>query len=256
MWLATRLGFFSVVCARTSGAKGAPIDPTTMMVRVRSRQHLRNLQAEFPELKDLKIHRSKSGDYCARLFVPKALWVRIATELAEDVDYDNFKSACSARPVEQLSDPYLKFLSSVWSAGGSLQCEEEGYGPYGQVRLSRYDHLPAAVTPAKVTPKPKAPISRKRAKLDSTVPQTGPVELRSVVDALERLASDQDPVTYKGEDTTPRDLLYRLGNEFNARDLRLDYSATPVGSTVCRLVKRGTIIGMLRDRERMDSPAV
>jgi hypothetical protein len=51
MWIFTRYGFFSAVCAREGdGAHGRPIDPDRIMVRARLRDHLERLIAAFPEL--------------------------------------------------------------------------------------------------------------------------------------------------------------------------------------------------------------
>lgn len=44
MWIFTRHGFFSVVCARKEqGGPGEAIDPDLLMVRARTRHHLKAL---------------------------------------------------------------------------------------------------------------------------------------------------------------------------------------------------------------------
>jgi hypothetical protein len=93
MWLFTKHGFFSAVCARQGdGAHGQPVDPSRMMVRARLGPHLEALTARFPdELEGCEIVETKRSDYAFRLFVGKAAWTRVAAALAEEIDYDNFK---------------------------------------------------------------------------------------------------------------------------------------------------------------------
>ena len=50
MWIFTKYGFYSAVCARQGdGKKHQPVDPDRIMVRARARQHLDNLVARFPD---------------------------------------------------------------------------------------------------------------------------------------------------------------------------------------------------------------
>lgn len=37
MWMFTKYGFYSVVCARESSKPNAPVDPTRVMIRARKR---------------------------------------------------------------------------------------------------------------------------------------------------------------------------------------------------------------------------
>ena len=94
MWLFTKHGFFSAVCARQgSGKHGQPVDPGRIMVRARVRGHLDALRSRFPELLEgCEILDSGGTDYAYRLFVAKPAWMEVAAELAEETDYDNFKS--------------------------------------------------------------------------------------------------------------------------------------------------------------------
>jgi hypothetical protein len=56
MWLFTKYGLFSTVCARKGfGAKSDPVDPDRIKVRSRSRSHLERLQKRFPELVEFQI---------------------------------------------------------------------------------------------------------------------------------------------------------------------------------------------------------
>jgi hypothetical protein len=58
------------------------------------------------------------------------------------------------------------------------------------------------------------------------------LSLHECVDLLGRFYSDQDPITWKGEYTTPDGLI--------------DY----FGGKKCRLIKNGTLTGMLADRAK------
>lgn len=51
MWLFTKYGFYSAVCARQGDGKlGQPVDPNRIMVRARVRRHLETLKEGFPDL--------------------------------------------------------------------------------------------------------------------------------------------------------------------------------------------------------------
>jgi len=50
MWIFTKHGFFSAVCARQGDGKhGQPVDHDRIMVRARVRSHLEALKKRFPE---------------------------------------------------------------------------------------------------------------------------------------------------------------------------------------------------------------
>jgi hypothetical protein len=122
MWLFTTYGFFSVVCARSgNGSKGMPVDPDRMMVRARLAEHLEALKERFPdELGDAEVVVTKDTDYACRLFVAKPNWVRVAAALAEETDYDNFKSAVSSS-LGAAGDDYLHSLHDVSGVMYKLQ---------------------------------------------------------------------------------------------------------------------------------------
>jgi len=49
MWIFTKYGFFSAVCAREgSGRHGQPVDPDRIMIRARLLSHLEALLKRFP----------------------------------------------------------------------------------------------------------------------------------------------------------------------------------------------------------------
>ncbi len=122
MWIFTRHGFFSVVSARQGNGKyGQPVDPDRIMVRARVRDHLLALKKRFPDLLgDCNIQTTRGTDYAFRLFVQKSAWKLVAAGLAEETDYDNFKSEV-ARHQGQAGAAYEHSLHQVWSIMNRLQ---------------------------------------------------------------------------------------------------------------------------------------
>jgi hypothetical protein len=122
MWIFTKYGFFSAVCARSGdGRHGQPVDPDRIMVRARLREHLEALSERFPELLgDSEIVAGGGTDYPFRLFVAKAAWVQVLSLLAEETDYDNFKSAVG-REQGRAGEAYRDALHDVWTVMYRLQ---------------------------------------------------------------------------------------------------------------------------------------
>ena len=122
MWLFTKHGFFSAVCARRGdGGHGQPVDPGRIMVRARVRGHLEELKSHFPaELGTCGIAASPDADYPFRLFVGKPEWVRVVAGLAEETDYDNFKSEVARHQGHKGRD-YEHALHDVWAIARRLQ---------------------------------------------------------------------------------------------------------------------------------------
>jgi hypothetical protein len=122
MWIFTRYGFFSAVCAREgSGKHGQPIDPDRIMVRARVRGHLEALKNRFPEQLDhCDIQDFAGTDYAFRIFVNKPVWSKILSTLAEEIDYDNFKSEV-AHFQGRSGGAYEHSLHEVWSVMYRLQ---------------------------------------------------------------------------------------------------------------------------------------
>lgn len=129
MWIFTKHGFFSAVCARQGNGKhGQPVDPDRIVVRARLRSHLKALQERFPALLgECDIQESAGTDYAFRLFVQKSAWVRVLAGLAEETDYDNFKGEV-ARHQGKAGAAYERSLHGVWSVIHKLQ-ESEGLPP-------------------------------------------------------------------------------------------------------------------------------
>lgn len=122
MWLFTRYGFYSAVCARQGdGGFGQPVDETRIMVRARRREHLEALLDRFADLLgEAVIHKSDSSDYRFRIFLDKTVWAQVVERLAMDIDYDNFKSEV-ARHIGTVGAPYEHALHEVWSVMYRLQ---------------------------------------------------------------------------------------------------------------------------------------
>lgn len=122
MWLFTRYGFFSVVCARQGdGHYGEPIDPDRLMVRARVHQHLDALKTRFPDLlSGCEIQQFPGSDYAHRLFVAKSTWATISEALSQELDYDNFKSEVS-RFQGRGGAAYVQALHKVWSVMYGIQ---------------------------------------------------------------------------------------------------------------------------------------
>jgi hypothetical protein len=122
MWIYTKYGFFSAVCARAGdGSYRQQVDPDRMMIRARVREHLEALRTRFPAiLQGCEILATSGTDYAYRLFVPKSGWTRIVGELADEIDYDNFKSEV-ARHQGPAGHDYEASLHDVWSVMNKLQ---------------------------------------------------------------------------------------------------------------------------------------
>jgi hypothetical protein len=122
MWIFTRYGFFSAVCARRGdGRHGRPVDLDRIMVRARVRQHLEALKERFPSvLGESGIQEFAGTDYAFRLFISKSTWVQVLASLAEKTDYDNFKSEVARHQGSSGAD-YERSLHDVWSVMNRLQ---------------------------------------------------------------------------------------------------------------------------------------
>ena len=122
MWVFTKHGFFSAVCARQgSGKHGQPVDPNRIMVRARVRGHLEALKKRFPDLLGkCEIQEFAGTDYGFRIFVEKPAWSQVLAGLAEETDYDNFKSEV-ARHQGKAGAAYERSLHDVWSVMYKLQ---------------------------------------------------------------------------------------------------------------------------------------
>ena len=116
MWLFTRYGFLSVVCAKDD--KGASLIDL-LMVRARTQHHLRNLQIAFPELTG-KIHETMNTDYQFRIMVPKRVWQSVMAQLVDEQEWSNFKEE-AGRFSKYRDKEYLDVLHEVWGIVAQLQ---------------------------------------------------------------------------------------------------------------------------------------
>jgi len=122
MWLFTKYGFFSAVCARLGdGRHGQPVDPDRIIVRARVREHLEGLKKRFPDLLGrCDILEFAGTDYAFRIVIEKRVWSQVLSGLADETDYDNFKSEVT-RHQGSAGAAYEHALHSVWSVLYRLQ---------------------------------------------------------------------------------------------------------------------------------------
>lgn len=122
MWIFTKHGFYSTVCARQGdGGHGQPIDPERLMVRARVRAHLEALKSQYLDLLGAcEIQASSHTDYAYRLFVSKADWAEVISRLASGTDYGNFKPEVR-RHQGPSGAAYEHALHDVWSVMYALQ---------------------------------------------------------------------------------------------------------------------------------------
>ena len=122
MWIFTKHGFFSAVCARQGDGKHSqPVDLARIMVRARVRGHLEALKVRFPDLLgECEVRETPKTDYAYRLFVDKSAWATVLAGFAEETDYDNFKSEV-AQHQGRAGAAYEHSLHEVWAVMHRLQ---------------------------------------------------------------------------------------------------------------------------------------
>lgn len=122
MWIFTKYGFYSVVCARQGdGRHGDPVDPNRIMVRARLHPHLEALKTRFPDLLGgCDIKQFPGTDYAFRIFVEKPVWTQVMAGISDELDYDNFKSEVARFQGRQGAN-YEHSLHEVWSVMYRLQ---------------------------------------------------------------------------------------------------------------------------------------
>jgi len=115
MWIFTKYGFYSAVCARQGdGGHDQPVDPNRIMVRARVSKHLDALKVRFSDLLvDCEIMEFPGTDYAFRIFVDKPVWSQVLVGLNEDMEYDNFKSG-GARFQGRSGADHEHTLHEVW----------------------------------------------------------------------------------------------------------------------------------------------
>lgn len=125
MWVMTIFGFYSIACADRPGG-GGEIDPDTVMVRARMKEHLVNLKERFP-LSAYKIEKNPDTDYRFRLIMPKAVWVQVLLAMAEEQTWSNFKKeAGSFERAHNQPRKYLDALHKIWNVMWDVQERQHG----------------------------------------------------------------------------------------------------------------------------------
>lgn len=117
MWLFTKHGFFSVVNAKKPNRL---IDLDYFVIRARNPKHIDELMLNFPDLMDeCEIPTQQQGtDYPARCIIHRKDWEALASRLADEIDYTNFKSKVALTTDD---DNYLNLLHQVWRLGREYQ---------------------------------------------------------------------------------------------------------------------------------------
>ena len=133
MWVFTRYGFYSIACARKSDGS---LDNQSVMVRARCIAHLRKLKKRFPALAVGDILELPNRDYRYRLIIPKASWVAIIGQLAQEQEWSNFKNE-AAKYQGESGRAYVDAMHDVWGVMDRLQQDRSwqtssGYQPVMQ----------------------------------------------------------------------------------------------------------------------------
>lgn len=120
MWLATKHGFFSIVCGRDNAGN---VDHGVLVIRARQRKHLQNLIVATDGKVPLgKVVWRNGTDYPYRMAVLKNVGLKLIVELSAGIDYDNFKDAAAAEHPDDLA--YRRFLGATWSEGCRMEDHE------------------------------------------------------------------------------------------------------------------------------------
>ena len=133
MWLFTRYGFYSVVQKKAG----------EYQIRGRLESHL----AALKSLCDVRgpIVRTPHNDYRYRIVVSAWTWKRIASILAAEVEYSNFKSEVAR---VQGYDEYERALHAVWRLMHALQTKHERPAGNAATRAAPEGKFPAAASTA------------------------------------------------------------------------------------------------------------
>lgn len=114
MWLATKLGFYSIVQNQPPDDGDAAI----YHVEAQAREDLENLL--FATALQNEIIESPEADYRYRIIASPPEIFEILSVLAESVDYDNFPEALANNPEQQQKlETYQRFWKSRLPMSGS-----------------------------------------------------------------------------------------------------------------------------------------
>ena len=106
MWIASKFGFYSIVCKNKN----------EFHVRARLRVDLENLLATL-NLEE-EIYQSEYADYRYRLVVSQEVVRKITATLADTLDYPNFKNQIAETPSQE---DKLDAYHDIWSVMYSEQ---------------------------------------------------------------------------------------------------------------------------------------
>ena len=112
MWIASKIGFFSIVAHRDQ--------PGTVMIRARIKGDLENLLAALWDLEDPQppIVDTPQADYRFRIIVSQPHAVSLVSRLAASIDYSNLKETVADQPDQR---DKLPAYSSLWGNLRRLQ---------------------------------------------------------------------------------------------------------------------------------------
>lgn len=129
MWLATKVGFYSVVQHKNR--------KNCYIVRARCREDIENLINGIPSINNESVVETRDADYRFRLNINKYQFNALMGFLSNSVDYPNFKDEIKSS--KQQKDK-LSFYTKIWFT--MLQFQENRYGvildPFKNYFKSRY----------------------------------------------------------------------------------------------------------------------
>jgi hypothetical protein len=99
VWIFTDFGFFSVVAHRD--------EPDRLLVRARVRSDLEALTQAIRGRGKSRIYSTPDHDYPFRCIVKREAFGRALSELAERIQYDNFKNSVAATQGSERAHVYL-----------------------------------------------------------------------------------------------------------------------------------------------------
>jgi hypothetical protein len=112
MWLFTSYGFFSAVVLSEHDAKAWDFPAGHIALRARVKAHLTNLHTNGFVAQERTIFEVPHRDYPYRIVLPQPEFVTLITELAEHVNYTNFKNSVPDAEHEL----YMKVWRVMYSA--------------------------------------------------------------------------------------------------------------------------------------------
>ena len=123
MWLFTRHGFFSITRRPEMDAEHP------VQIRARCREDLEALRERWGALLgECAVIDTPQGDYPARLCITGETLEALMREIAQDLDYPNFKGEIGRTPGQT---DKLHAYHGIWEIMADYQRRKTGRGPYG-----------------------------------------------------------------------------------------------------------------------------